>query len=174
MILKGASGKDAELPINLFNEAGEPLEDHVWVTGEVLLALPNGTFEDANVANIFQRGRGRYALRLTAFETSTTGSVQLDLDTTNGYLPHSVSDQIHDIGSPVVASLMAFSHRSGRTVLGFFRRMDSLFFGKVTGLRSPNVTGYQPGSTTLVEFTTLQDTAGGNKSESVVTNSETP
>lgn len=102
MIRKDASGKDAEIPINLFDaNTGAAIEGHIWVDGEVLLALPDGVFANANVANIDEKGRGRYALQLTALETATTGMVQLDLDTTNGYLPHSMVDWILDV--PTVA-----------------------------------------------------------------------
>lgn len=174
MILLGASGKDAELPINLFDaNTGAAITAHVWVTGEVMVALAGGALANATVANIVEKGRGRYALQLTAGETGTTGGIVLELVTTNGYLPHSWQETVVDIGGVTRDALLNYAFRTGRTVRGLLRRLDSLFFGKVTGFKSGTVTGYQPDGTT-VEFTTTQDTAAGNKSTSTVTNSETP
>lgn len=174
MIPKGSSGKDAEIPINLFDaNTGAAITGHVWVTGEVLIALPGGTMQNANVANIVEKGRGRYALQLTAAESATTGGVYLDLDTTSGYLVHSWSDVIVDIGGITRDALLNYAFRSGRTVRGFLRRVDALFFGKVTGLKGATVTAYQPGGITT-EYTVTQDPTNGNRSEANVTTSETP
>jgi hypothetical protein len=101
MIRIGASGKDAELEINLFDGAGVAITGHAFLAGEVLISLPNANaalevFGNADEANIIEKGRGRYALRLTALETATGGMVHLDLDTTaaGGCMPHSVTERI--------------------------------------------------------------------------------
>lgn len=104
MIPKGASGKDAELPINLYRATdGTAITSYVWVTGNVKVALPGAGFGNATVANIVEKGRGKYALRLTSGESATTGGVMLDLDpaSINGgdCLAHSWDDVIIDLAT---------------------------------------------------------------------------
>jgi hypothetical protein len=172
MILKGTSGKDAELPISLFDATtGAAITGHTWVLGEVLVALPGGTFANATIANIVEKGRGKYALQLTSSETATTGGVQLILDTTNGYAPHSWEETILDIGTVVRDAILTYSFRSGRTVKGLLRRMDAFVTNKATGLIGAAVTFFQPDSATT-EFSTTQDVSLGNRGTPDVTNSE--
>lgn len=109
MIRQGASGKDAELEINLFDAtSGAAITGHTFVAGEVLLSLPasvaaSEVFGNADETNIIEIGRGRYRLRLTALETATAGMVQLELDTSNGYMPHSVTERIGPVDAAVVS-----------------------------------------------------------------------
>ncbi len=79
----------------------------------------------------------------------------------------------------VADAIMAFVLRAGAgadpdsTVLGHMRRMDALFFGKVTGLLSALVRGYQPGGETI-EYSVSQDATSGTREEADRTTSETP
>lgn len=70
-------------------------------------------------------------------------------------------------------ALMSYAFRTGRTVRGFFRRADALFFGKVTGLLGALVTAFRPGGI-VSEYTVAQDVVAGNRAESDVAGSETP
>lgn len=174
MIIKGTSGKDAEIPISLFLTDGTAVTAHVWVTGEVKLRLPGGTIGDATVANIVEVGLGKYVLQLTAGETATTGGIQLILVNGVTWLPHAWEDDVRDMGGVARDALLDYSFRSGRTVRGLFRRLDSFVTNKVTGLLGAAVTFFQPDNIT-VEFSTTQDVTLGNRgSSAVVTNSETP
>lgn len=69
-------------------------------------------------------------------------------------------------------SILNFSHRTGRTVKGFIRRLDALASGKATGLIGTVATFFQPDGTT-VEYTADQDTTAGTRGTATVTNSET-
>lgn len=94
-IAQGASGIHAEMLINLYDATdGHPILLHPWVAGELLISTPGNAFGNATVANIRELGRGKYALQLTALETGTDGRVEIDLDTTNGYLPHSWTQDV--------------------------------------------------------------------------------
>lgn len=79
----------------------------------------------------------------------------------------------------VADAVMAFVLRAGAgsdpdsTVMGHLRRMDALFFNKVSGLLGALVRGYQPGGIT-VEFSANQDGAAGTREEVDRTTSETP
>lgn len=79
----------------------------------------------------------------------------------------------------VADAIMAFVLRAGdgsdpdSTVLGHLRRMDALFFAKVTGLLGALVRAYQPGGA-IVEFSAAQDTEAGTRDEVDRTTSETP
>jgi len=81
-------------------------------------------------------------------------------------LSQGAADKIRD-------SLLNYALRTGRTVRGHWRRMDSLFFGKVAGLIGSLVTGYQPDGVTT-EISAVQNTALGTREAATVTNSETP
>ncbi len=71
-------------------------------------------------------------------------------------------------------AILDYPFRSGRTIRGFFRRVDAFVTNKVVGLIDAAVIFYQPDNTT-VEFSTTQDTdTGARGSSPVVTNSETP
>lgn len=178
MILKGKSGAEAELPINLFDfSTGEAILGHTFTTGEVLLALPNGVLEDATPGNIVEKGHGRYALQLTGAETSTSGAVVLHLvtDPVSGpYLPHAWDETIVDVGATARDAILDYAFRSGRTIRGFFRRVDALFFNKNTGLKNSNHIAYQPGGSNVPEYTDTQDVVAGTRSEANVANSEAP
>lgn len=69
-------------------------------------------------------------------------------------------------------ALLNFSHRSGRTVKGFIRRLDALASGKATGLVGAVATFFQPDGTTT-EYSADQDTTAGTRATADVTNSET-
>lgn len=177
MIRKGASGKDAELAINLFDAmTGAPIVGHVWIAGELLLVLPNGVFANATVANIVEKGRGRYALRLTALESAVTGMVQIDLDTTNGYLPHSLVDQILDLptAASVLAELRAWGHDTGATFEGLMVRLDAFIAGRGENMNGPHATWYKRGggSGVGIAFEGDVDPVIGMRAESDISGSE--
>lgn len=100
MLLLNATGAEAEIPIRLFSDStGAPITGRVWVAGDVKLYLPDGVaWVDATVANIVEKGRGFYALRLAAAETDVPGAVYLDLDTTAvaGASAYGIRDDIVD------------------------------------------------------------------------------
>lgn len=72
----------------------------------------------------------------------------------------------------IVAGVVAYSYRSGRTVLGLLRRLSSSL-EVVTGLNGTTATFKQPDGTTT-EFTVTQDITNGARTAVNVTNSETP
>ena len=71
----------------------------------------------------------------------------------------------------IVSSLMSFSHRSGRTVLGWVRRTDALAHGKATGLRGLIARFFAPDGSTE-EFRMSQDRTAGTRSVVDVSGSE--
>lgn len=145
----GASGKDAELLINLFTPAGVAITGQVWTAG-VYVCLPNGTYAaatGAQLARIVEKGRGRYALQLSGTETSNTGTVQLDLDATAlGCLPHSQSEDIRDLATQTTASGIAAAAATAvwttqldfgsfpnvQNVAQFINVMAAVLFGQAT------------------------------------------
>ncbi len=76
-----------------------------------------------------------------------------------------------DAVTEIVAGFMAFSHDTGLTIKGFFRRLDALASGKATGLRS-SVASYfmRDGSTEAIEA--VQDSVQGTRAVADVTGSE--
>lgn len=50
---------------------------HVFAAGEVKLCLPGGTYADADVSRVVEKGFGDYALRLTDAEVAAKGKVYL-------------------------------------------------------------------------------------------------
>lgn len=72
----------------------------------------------------------------------------------------------------IVAGVVAYSYRSGRTVLGLFRRLGAAIEA-ANGLKGSTVTYYQPDGATE-EFHVTQNTTSGTRTNPVVTNSETP
>lgn len=72
----------------------------------------------------------------------------------------------------IVAGVVAYSYRSGRTVLGLFRRLSAAIEA-ANGLKGSTVTYYQPDGVTE-EFHVTQNTTSGTRTNPVVTNSETP
>lgn len=100
----GASGKDAELLINLFSAAGVAITGFNWTTSTGLyVCLPGAAYaaaSSAQLARVVEKGRGRYALQLSAGETATSGVAQLDLDPVAlSCLAHSQSDDIRDLST---------------------------------------------------------------------------
>lgn len=65
--------------------------------------------------------------------------------------------------SAIATAVLGGVLRAGSTVKGFMRRMDSLFFGKITGLLGTTVTAYQPDGINP-EFVATQDVVNGARS----------
>jgi hypothetical protein len=68
---------------------------------------------------------------------------------------------------------MSYVLRTGRSVRGYLRRMNALYFGAGTGLLGALVTSAQPGGSPA-EFTVAQNLAAGTRAEADCTTSETP
>ncbi len=75
--------------------------------------------------------------------------------------------------SEILDAILEYELRPGHTIRGYLRRMDALFFGKVTGLVDTIATAFQPGGI-VPEFTATQDPSNGTRAEVDVTTSETP
>lgn len=174
MIPKGASGAEAEIPINLFDSSGNAVLAHIWVSGELKWNLPgSGTAMVAvpiTAGQILEKGLGRYAIQLTAGQSATAGSVYVVLDTVAfpAYSPYSWQDVILDIGK----WMLTFSHRTGRTLLGLMRRLDAFAVNAATHLDGGNAQFMQPDGVTP-EYQTTHD-GFSTRSAAIVTNSEIP
>lgn len=70
-------------------------------------------------------------------------------------------------------AILDYALRGGRTIRGHLRRMDALFFGRVTGLLGALVTAFRPGGS-VTEYTAAQDPALGTRDEASCAGSETP
>jgi hypothetical protein len=70
-------------------------------------------------------------------------------------------------------AILDWTPRAGRTLRGHWRRMDALFFGKITGFIGALVTAYRPGGV-VEEFEAVQNTTAGSRDEVDVTDSEIP
>lgn len=169
MIIKGNTGSKAEVLIRLFDSTtGAAITGRVWATGDVKIYLPDGVaWIDATVANIVEKGRGYYALRLAAAETDVAGKILLDLDTVAvpAASPHSWEDDIID-GADILAGILSIVHDNGgpepATLGGLFYRLEALAAGKATGLNQSVVTFYGRDDST-VAMTTDQDVATGTR-----------
>lgn len=69
--------------------------------------------------------------------------------------------------------LLGFAYRTGRTVLGLFRRLGATLEGAADGLDGNTPRFFQPDGTT-VEFQSTQDVVAGTRGTATVTNSEIP
>ncbi len=78
-----------------------------------------------------------------------------------------------DTAADILETILSFELRSGRTIRGHLRRMDALFFGKVTGMLGALVRAWRPGLS-AVEFEVVQDPTAGTRAEVDVTDSEVP
>lgn len=67
--------------------------------------------------------------------------------------------------SEVRDAILDYELFSGRTIRGHLRRMEGLFFGRVTGLLGALVRVFVPGSPSTTLFTALQDLAAGTRQE---------
>lgn len=95
-------------------------------------------------------------------------------DSTSVFVTTAAHGQLESTAlTAVAAAVMSFTLRTGRTVKGHLRRMDALFFGKITGFLSSLATAYQPDGTTT-EFTATQDTVAGTRATVDCTVSEGP
>mgnify|MGYP001574855843 CR=1 FL=1 len=72
----------------------------------------------------------------------------------------------------IISGLMAFSHRAGRTILGWIRRSDAVLANEATGLKGPTATFLQPDGTTTELSGDIDNS--GNRTNIDVTNSEVP
>jgi hypothetical protein len=76
-----------------------------------------------------------------------------------------------DAATELVAAFMAFSHDTGLTIKGAFRRLDALVAGKATGLRSAVASYFmRDGTTEAIEA--VQDSLQGTRAAADVTGSE--
>lgn len=66
------------------------------------------------------------------------------------------------------AAVVAYAHESGRTLLGLFRRLESLLTGKATGLLSTTATFYRPDGVTKAIEATQNTDAGTREAASTV------
>ncbi len=71
----------------------------------------------------------------------------------------------------IINTLMAFSHDTGLTIKGFFRRLDAMAAGKATGLKSAIARFFmRDGTTSAIQAN--QDVAAGTRSAADVSGSE--
>lgn len=164
----GASGSQAEIPFSLYDDAtGAPVTGRVWIAGDVKVRLPGVAYANATVGNIVEWGNGQYALQLTAGQTANPGKASIYVSVAG----MSAQYGPEEIRLDPVAALMAFSHDTGLTVMGLFRRLDALAAGKATGLNSALASYYRrDGSTKAIDA--VQDTTAGTRSTGTVTGSE--
>lgn len=191
MILPGASGAAAALPFSLIVTAtGLGTSGHAWVdaggglTAEFKVQCPSGTpgaYVNATIARIVELGGGNYEYQMSAGESADPGKVYYypNVALHDGDALTARWEDIVDVGSAgltanaVRDAILDYTLRSGRTVRGHLRRMDALFFGKVTGLWSALVTAFRPGGA-VAEFEAVQTPAAGSREEVDVTGSEAP
>lgn len=88
-----------------------------------------------------------------------------------GYKVTVVAEDLAD-PADLVAAIMTYAHRAGRTILGFVRRLDAFAAGAAAGLKGATATFYQPDGVTE-EFHAAQSTTNGTRAVPVVTGSET-
>lgn len=70
--------------------------------------------------------------------------------------------------SAVATAVAEYAHESGRTLLGLFRRLESLLTGKATGLLSTTATFYRPDGVTKAIEATQNTDAGTRETASTV------
>lgn len=171
----GASGAQAEIAFGVYlngvavTVANWPASSHV-----VLLRLPDGTYQNADKANIVYWGdvngspSGKYGLQLTDVESADAGQCSVYIESAGGEFDPWYSDETIEpaataIASAVVAAIMSYSLDTGRTVGGFFRRAYAHMFGKNTGQNvTGNVIAYKSDGTTP-EYTVAQDVEAGTR-----------
>lgn len=163
----------AKVPFVLYDTDGNPTPSiSLSGTGVVRVSVDGGqTWANRAGAAPVSAEDGVYYYVLDSSEVLADGFTLVKVNLSGYRLV--VERANFDSGAAAAAAVMSFTLRTGRTPLGLFRRLDSLFFGKVTGLLSSLVQAYQPGGT-VVEFSANQDTDTGTRAEVDVTVSETP
>jgi hypothetical protein len=179
MIDVGASGAQAELPFSLYDDStGAPVTGHSWVdaggglTAELQLRVPAGSYTNSTIANIVEWGNGQYALQLTSGETATAGKVAIYISI-SGVSAQFGPEEIRSSSTATAVrdAILDYSHDTGLTIRGFFRRLDALAAGKATGLRGTIARYFmRDGTTEAIEAT--QDTSLGTRAAADVSGTE--
>ncbi len=177
-----------EARVNLVDASGLAVTGLDATKVTIKLSKPGTTSYSASTATLTEItggavSDGEYRLLFPQSEMSAVGEAFVEITSGSStiapfkgsitvYPPLRAAELASDAINAIRDSILTFAFRSGRTIKGFFRRMDGLYFGKATGLNSATPTLYQPDGTT-VEFTATQDVALGTRSTVDATVSET-
>lgn len=148
MILTGSSGAAAALPFSLVNTTtGAGKLAHAWVdagaglTAEFKVRLAGGAYANATISRIIEIGGGNYEYQLTAGESATAGKVYYYPNVAGhdgDLLAVRWEDVVVAAAAPTAIevrdAILNYSHDTGLTIKGAFRRMDAVLAGKATGL----------------------------------------
>lgn len=98
MIFLGETDDNARQVAFHLPDVNDPLTGitgHTFVTGEVRISLPGGTYADADVSRVIELGYGDYALKLTDAQVATAGKVFLRVNVTGAQPWTSAEDIIN-------------------------------------------------------------------------------
>lgn len=111
---------------------------------------------------VTERTSGWYQIALTTSHTDTLGDFALHITGSSADAADIMMQIVAYDPSALDLGISTFVHETGLTLLGLFRRLESLATGKWTGMVSSVATGYRKdGVTKAVEFS--QNPAAGTR-----------
>lgn len=114
------------LPLSSDPLGATGLTGHVFTLGEVQLRLPGGSFGNATVANIVEKGFGRYCVQLQSSQTMMAGLAYVQA-TVSGAQPYTGTEQIGVFGGDIPLG-------AGGSIPFFLpNALDPVFGAPVTG-----------------------------------------
>lgn len=151
----------------------------------------NGAAFTNTTATLTAVGNGGYYVELSAAELDTVGTITIRYKSANTterqvsarVVALNINSTAPDVNVLTIAAAAANVIRDAvddmvlrtgtpnRTLGGHLRRMDALFFGKVTGMLGALVQAFRPGGS-ILEFEAEQNLGAGTREEVDVTNSE--
>lgn len=177
MLKQGATGDARNVYFSLVDSTGARLTGKTGADMVITVAVPDGSSYAAAGGTVTEVGNGDYYYLPSAGELDTTGNLMIHIEPNDATIsPFTIGAQIvgfdpGDLINGIVDAFMAYSHDTGLTIKGSFRRLDALLAGKATGLKGAIARFFMRDGTTAA-ITATQDTAAGTRSAASVTGSE--